>query len=149
MYQKFLMNLRQLRMIETRMAPKETKDKGISYMHMFWLFQATKDEAVPISQLKDAFNISASAATQFVNAWEKAGYVKRIRNPHDQRSSLISLSSKGIETITNAQKQMETQWLELSKYLGEVDTMHLYRITEKMISFCNIQESNEYEKEEN
>jgi len=52
MYQKFLMNLRQLRMIETRMAPKETKDKGISYMHMFWLYQASKEQAIPNKSTK-------------------------------------------------------------------------------------------------
>jgi DNA-binding MarR family transcriptional regulator len=146
MYQKFLMNLRQLRMIETRMAPKETKDKGISYMHMFWLYQASKEQAIPISQLKDAFNISASAATQFVNAWEKAGYIERIRNPHDQRSFLICLSSQGIEMITSAQAQMEAHWLEMSKLLGKEDTMHLYRIIEKITSFCNTRENTGYEE---
>ncbi len=147
MYQKFLMNLRQLRMIETRMAPKETRDKGVSYMYMFWLYQASKDQAIPISQLKDAFNISASAATQFVNAWEKSGYINRVRNPHDQRSTLISLSAKGLDMITHAQKQMESQWLELSKYIGNEDTMHLYRITEKIMNFCKIQERTDYEEE--
>jgi DNA-binding MarR family transcriptional regulator len=147
MYQKFLMNLRQLRMIETRMIPKDIKDKGISYMHLFWLYQASKNQAIPINHLKDAFNISASAATQFVNAWERAGYINRVRNPLDQRSTLISLSEKGMEMIVEAQTEMERQWDKLSKALGEEDTLHLYRIIEKITQFCHTQESQTHEEE--
>ena len=141
MYQKFLMNLRTLRMLETRMMPKDSKEKGISYMHLFWLYRNCENGAVPISHLRDAFNITASAATQFVNAWEKSGLVKRSTNPKDMRSSLIELSDKGVSLVKKAEEDMSRRWLEITSYLGDEDTQNLYRIIDKMVGYCELKEN--------
>jgi DNA-binding MarR family transcriptional regulator len=140
MYQKFLMNLRTLRMLEARMTPKDSKEKGISYMHLFWLHREALDHPVPISHMRDAFNISASAATQFVNALEKHGLVVRHRNPDDMRSSLIEVSAQGKVIVEAMEREMEQMWLEVTQYLGDEDTNNLYRIIDKMVGYCERRE---------
>ncbi len=139
--ESLVVNFKRIRLLEAKMfnSKKYNKDK-IPYHHLMILQQLTDEGPIPISKIKQEYNVSASAASQFVNHLEDAGYIYRIKNPQDQRSYLIELSDFGKETVENSTHYFIQETELLVDYLGIEDTQKLDEIVRKILQFCMIME---------
>lgn len=143
--ESLIINFKKMRLLEAKIFNKQShKTHKIPFHHLMILHQLTDEGPIPISMIKEKYNISASAATQFVNNLEKLGYIERIVNPNDHRSYLIALSKKGIIAVGNSETESMQVIEKLVDYLGVDDAIALQRIVDKILDFYyNLEEENE------
>ncbi|MGD9736578.1 MAG: MarR family winged helix-turn-helix transcriptional regulator [Solirubrobacterales bacterium] len=65
-----------------------------------------RSEAIRISDIADALQVDLSVASRHLHALEEKGYVERIADPEDGRSSLVKLSSAGREKLEAAHRRL-------------------------------------------
>lgn len=143
--ESLIINFKKIRILEAKIFNKQKHNKQqIPYHHLMILHQLIEEGPIPISRIKKEYNISASAATQFVKNLERSGYIVRVVNPSDHRSYLISLSKKGMEAVKNSTIESMQIIEKLVDYLGVEDTQTLQRIIDKTLNFYyNLEEENE------
>lgn len=141
--ESLIVNFKKIRLFEARLFnhPQHNKQQ-IPYHHLMILQQLTEEGPIPLSKIKNDYNISASAATQFVNKLEKNGYITRATNPDDHRSYLIQLSKKGKTAVDNSTIETHKFMEELLAYIGKEDTMKLKEIVDKIVEFYYLQQEN-------
>lgn len=66
-----------------------------------------------VADIATAFAIGIGAASKGVDRHEAQGWVARLPNPADRRSSLISLTERGAELVTEAEDSFHGQLEEL------------------------------------
>lgn len=139
--ESLVINFKRIRLLEAKMfnSKKYNEDK-IPYHHLMILQQLTDEGPIPISKIKHEYNVSASAATQFVGHLEQAGYIHRKKNPDDLRSYLIELSDLGKETVKNSTHYFIHITELLVDYLGVKDTKKLNEIVESILEFYKMME---------
>jgi len=59
-----------------------------------------------ISDIADALQVNISVASRHLHALEEKGYVERIADPEDGRSSLVKISSAGGEKLEAAHRRL-------------------------------------------
>lgn len=57
-------------------------------------------EGVPISKVAEHIGVTRASMTKIIENFEKLSLVERVANPNDKRSSLVSLTPKGMEEVT-------------------------------------------------
>jgi|SRR5690554_5115170 len=143
--ESLIINFKKIRLLEAKIFNKPSHNKQqIPYHHLMILQQLTDEGPVPISSIREKYNVSASAATQFVKNLEKSGYIIRVINPNDHRSYLITLSKKGFDAVGNSNIESMQVIEKLVDFLGTEDTLTLQRIVDKILYFYyNLEEENE------
>ncbi len=143
--ESLIINFKKIRILEAKIFNRKTHNKQqIPFHHLMILHQLIEEGPIPISVIKNEYNISASAATQFVKNLEKSGYIVRVLNPNDHRSYLISLSKKGMEAVESSTIESMQIIEKLVDFLGVDDTLTLQRIVDKTLNFYyNLEEENE------
>lgn len=148
LFESLVVNLKHIRLLEAKMFNSSKHNtKGIPFHHLMIMQRLTEDGAISISTIKREYNISASAATQFVQQLENKGYIHRIRNEQDKRSSLIKLSKLGEETSERVSKLFLEEIKLLVDYLGLEDSQKLNDILVRIMQFCIHMEELEHGQE--
>jgi DNA-binding MarR family transcriptional regulator len=93
---------------------------GISLTFAEFLSFTGKRGQCRVSDLADDLGVTHSGASRIVDRMEAEGLVARTSNPDDRRSSLISLTNRGIEVRAQAEDLMRGALQELlGSHLGE------------------------------
>lgn len=77
--------------------------------------------SVPVSALKEAMDVSAAAATQFIKRLEKCGYVTRETDHKDHRIVMVTLTDKGRQRVNQTKSDFEHALNGLVDALGQHD----------------------------
>lgn len=145
-FDSIVLNLRRLRSIDARFFQQFVNDKNIPYQHLMMIQFLGKDGPVPINRIKDFYHFSAPAATQLVTLLETQGYLSKVKDENDKRSSLVYLSDFGLKTLYEGVKLYEEGLNPLMTYLGEDDSNNFNRILERMIEYFDTMQDNNEKK---
>ncbi len=90
-------------------------------------------QGIPMNELAERILYSKSGFTRVVDRMEEAGFVRRVRPPHDRRSILVLLTETGIETKDRA-RRYHRDGIErhFSRHLTDTDIKALIRALEKI-----------------
>ncbi|SIN96661.1 MarR family winged helix-turn-helix transcriptional regulator [Halodesulfovibrio marinisediminis] len=79
---------------------EKTTGFSLNYFKALRLLYVCFPNGVPISQVAEHVGITRTSMTQIINNLENQGLIKRVANPRDKRSSLVSLTAEGMEEVT-------------------------------------------------
>jgi DNA-binding MarR family transcriptional regulator len=148
LFESLVVNLKHIRLLEAKMfTSSKHNTEGIPIHHLMIMQRLTDEGPISISTIKREYNVSASAATQFVQHLEKKGYIHRVRSEKDKRSFLIKLSDLGKETTQRVSKLFLEETKVLVDYLGLEDSQKLNDILVKIMQFYAQMEELENEQE--
>jgi DNA-binding MarR family transcriptional regulator len=82
-----------------------------------------KEGSVPVSALKEAMDVSAAAATQFIKRLEKCGYVTRETDQKDHRIVMVTLTELGKQRVNQTKADFEKALTGLVNALGPQDVV--------------------------
>lgn len=109
---------------------------GASFDVMATLRRAGAPYALSPGDLMASTMVTSGTMTHRINLLEKAGLIKRVKNPDDGRGFLISLSPQGLEVIDEAvTAHVETQ-AQLAAALTDEQIAQLDRLLKQfLVSF--------------
>lgn len=87
-----------------------------------------KRKALSVTELSSLLQITSAGVTHLVNPLEAAGYVERLRDPHDRRIVLVGLTGKGAEVAQALITEIQGQLIGLVNHLGEEESKTLIRL---------------------
>lgn len=87
-----------------------------------------KSEEIGPSELSDILHMSRPRVTATVSALKKKGFVSTEMDENDRRRQRVNISKKGIEFIKQKQENVENNFEEFIRGIGEKDTLELIRI---------------------
>lgn len=87
-----------------------------------------KSEEMGPSELSDRLHMSRPRVTATVSALKRKGFVSTETDENDRRRQRVNISKKGIEFIRQKQENVENNFEEFIKGIGEKDTLELIRI---------------------
>jgi DNA-binding MarR family transcriptional regulator len=81
------------------------------------VFPFVPPEGITVSELAELARVRKQTMAEAVEQLERMGYVERRPNPHDRRSRLVFLTSRGesVKPVTHATAaRVEERWAELT-----------------------------------
>lgn len=90
-------------------------------------FVACSDRPVLVGEIGDWLGVHPTSATNNVERLEATGYVRRQPHPSDRRSTLVELTSRGIEVMDEATASVVEERFGLA-HLDPSDLVQLDRI---------------------
>jgi DNA-binding MarR family transcriptional regulator len=81
------------------------------------VFPFVPPEGITVSELAELARVRKQTMAEAVEQLERMGYVERRPNPHDRRSRLVLLTSRGesVKPVTHATAaRVEERWAELT-----------------------------------
>ena len=115
------------------------KNFGISIPQLLTLKFLNETEGYK-STIKEMLSLNASTVTGIVARLEQKGFVARLPDPKDKRSTPIVLTSKGAELLKNTQESLHEK---ISKNLDLISDQEYQKILvsfETIIDFLNIED---------
>lgn len=82
---------------------------GLTLPQYYLLLPLEQGDAVPVCRLAESAGIAAPTATRFIDAFERAGIVRRERSPEDRRTVLVSLTRTGEKSLARKHEQLMTR----------------------------------------
>jgi len=139
--QALLLQMRKLRMMESKIIRlTSSHDDKIPIHHLMMLVHLTESGPIPIRKIKEEFRVSASAATQLIDALEKEHFIHKTRDEHDRRSMKIELSDFGREKISSYYRELEKYMEQLVDHVGSKKMIEAIEIYEKIDEFNRLME---------
>lgn len=139
--QALLLQMRKLRMMESKIIRlTSSHDDKIPIHHLMMLVHLTESGPIPIRKIKEEFRVSASAATQLIDALEKEHFIHKKRDELDRRSMKIELSDFGREKITSYYRELEKYMEQLVEHVGSKKMIEAIEIYEKIDEFNRLME---------
>jgi DNA-binding MarR family transcriptional regulator len=92
-------------------------------------------ERRPLSQqaIGARLRIDRSTMVSLIDDLERAGYVKRERNPDDRRANVIMLTPAGGKAQARAEKAVDAHALQFFGQLSEAERKELHRLLARLI----------------
>jgi DNA-binding MarR family transcriptional regulator len=89
----------------------------------------------PFSQqaIGERLRIDRSTMVSLIDDLERAGYVKRERNPDDRRAYVITLTPAGKKTQARAEKAVDARALEFFGRLSQAEREELHRLLARLV----------------
>src|SRR5580700_8057956 len=91
----------------------------LTVMQMYTLCLLEADKSIPMNSLSTTLHCDASNITGIVDRLFQQKYIRREENPHDRRSKMLTLTSKGVKLCgkiaESLEKNQPTTLNELSK----------------------------------
>ncbi|CAI8218746.1 MAG: MarR family transcriptional regulator [Flavobacteriaceae bacterium] len=118
------------------------KNFGISIPQLLTLkfLNETEGYKSTMKGIKEMLSLNASTVTGIVARLEQKGFVARLPDPKDKRSTPIVLTSKGAELLKNTQESLHEK---ISKNLDLISDQEYQKILvsfETIIDFLNIED---------
>lgn len=104
-------------------------------------------EPVKMNEISQYFNITPAAVSQGIKAFEKKGWVERIRLEDDRRSVYITVTKEARDHMKACAERMSENLAAFISLLGEEDAQALVRILEKGILFTKAHHNCSHKKE--
>ena len=89
------------------------------------VFQRINPEGSRLADLAAAAQVSKQTLSSIVDQLERAGYVRRVPDPHDARARMVTITTRGQELIdagTPVVREVEEAW---EAHLGKARTRQL------------------------
>jgi DNA-binding MarR family transcriptional regulator len=95
----------------------------------------TDPERGSLSQqaIGERLRIDRTTMVALIDDLERAGYVKRERNPDDRRAYVISLTAAGRRAQTRAEKAVDEHALQFFGRISEPERQELHRLLARLI----------------
>jgi DNA-binding MarR family transcriptional regulator len=77
--------------------------------------------------------IDRTTMVSLIDGLERAGYVKRERNPDDRRAYVITLTAAGRRAQGRAEKAVDADALQFFGRLSEAERQELHRLLARLI----------------
>lgn len=139
--QALLRQMRKLRMMESKIIRlTSSHEDKIPIHHLMMMVHLTESGPIPIRKIKEEFRVSASAATQLIDALEKEHFILKTRDELDRRSIKIELSDFGREKITSYYRDLEKYLERLVDHIGSEKMIEAIEIYEKIDEFNRLME---------
>lgn len=139
--QALLRQMRKLRMMESKIIRlTSSHDDKIPIHHLMMIVHLTESGPIPIRKIKEEFRVSASAATQLIDALEKEHFILKTRDELDRRSIKIELSDFGREKIASYYRDLEKYLERLVDHIGSEKMIEAIEIYEKIDEFNRLME---------
>lgn len=90
-------------------------------------------DKVKLSEISNHFHVTPPAVSQMIRVLEDGGYIERVILKNDRRSVYVCISEKGIDTLKEADKVVNKEFVRLVEHLGENDALELLRIMKKCV----------------
>lgn len=81
----------------------------------------------------ERLRIDRTTMVALIDELERAGYVKRERNPDDRRAYVISLTAAGRRTHARAEKAVDEHALQFFGQISEPERQELHRLLARLI----------------
>lgn len=106
---------------------------------LFVLFHAEKRHGKKLrsSDLGKRLRISKPSVTQTLQALENKGFVERLKNPEDKRSTYIVLTEKGQQAIKDGAHRFQSNFDDMKNYLGEENMQILIELLNKLTKYLH------------
>ena len=103
-----------------------TQELGVSPLEGHVLTYLRKYAPAPVGELVRVFGLKQSTFTSLLDRLERAGLVRRERNPDDRRSLLVHITVQGRELTTRLNRMLEKLEDDIRTRLrrGEVKGFH-------------------------
>jgi DNA-binding MarR family transcriptional regulator len=104
-------------------------EPGVSYVRLRLLhaLECHADRAMTMSELAKALDVTQRRITSLVDALEADGLIERRPHPTDGRSTIASLTSKG---ITQQKATWESRQTEIGRAFGDLSPTHQKQLLE-------------------
>lgn len=112
---------------------------GLTVKHfgvMTFLRQETEQgEGGSLSQqaIGERLRIDRTTMVSLIDDLERAGYVKRARNPDDRRAYVITLTAAGRKAQARAEEAVDAHALQFFGQLSEAERQELHRLLARLI----------------
>lgn len=119
---------------------KHTQEFGLSHAKFstLLLLYCSEDYRLTMTEISQQKHVTRTNITKLVDALENDGYVERLSDPFDRRSSIITLSDKGLTTITDRLQQYwdKQKWMfdDFPVYIQEQICRVLYKLIANFMS---------------
>jgi DNA-binding MarR family transcriptional regulator len=81
----------------------------------------------------ERLRIDRSTMVSLIDDLERAGYVKRERNPDDRRAYMITLTAAGRRAQARAEKAVDAHALQFFGQLSEAERQELHRLLARLV----------------
>jgi len=81
----------------------------------------------------ERLRIDRTTMVSLIDDLERAGYVKRARNPDDRRAYVITLTAAGRRAQARAEEAVDTHALQFFGQLPEAERQELHRLLSRLI----------------
>lgn len=86
------------------------EENGLTMMQTRILMEITQCEHPTVGSLGSVIGLSSGNASAMCKKLEKAGLIKRIRDPEDERYVILTLTAAGKETITKIEGALDNKY---------------------------------------
>jgi MarR family transcriptional regulator, organic hydroperoxide resistance regulator len=100
----------------------------MSLAQYYLLLPLEQGSAMPVCQLAERAGIAAPTATRFIDAFERAGIVRRERPVSDRRTVLVSLTPAGQERLARKHEQLRGRRRRLYEQLAPEERQQSERL---------------------
>lgn len=118
--------------------------EGIRYKDvniLQFIYKSSPEHQITITELATYLKITTAAASQSVSAYEKQGWVKRIRSEQDRRVVYVKVSDTVKDQFEKKMNEYDELIEKFLAYLGEEDAEKFCDIVEKTVSFFEVIEN--------
>lgn len=92
-----------------------------------------KNETATLSEISEITMSDPASTTRTINSMEKAGWVKRMANPKDQRQSLVSLTAKGRKQTVMANELRQAIAVKVNQTLSKDEGVLVSKLMTKIV----------------
>ncbi|MCF0106298.1 MAG: winged helix-turn-helix transcriptional regulator, partial [Holdemanella sp.] len=127
-------DIRMMKYLRKQKSPVEgIRYKDINVLN--YIYKASQDHKTTISDLSNYLNVTTAAASQSVSAYEKQGWVKRVRSNEDRRVVYVQLTDQILIPFENKMKEYNVVIGKFIDYLDQEEAQQLCKIIGKTITF--------------
>ena len=108
------------------------KPLGLTYTQYIVLMVLWEKESVNVGQLGEILHLDAGTLTPLLKRLEKAGFVTRERSKEDERITLVTITSEGME-LKEKCKDIPFKLASQGGALNEKETKELYKLLYKFL----------------
>jgi DNA-binding MarR family transcriptional regulator len=118
------------------MADRALKPLGLNTRH-FGVMTLLRDqeaggESASQQAIGERLRIDRTTRVALIDDLERAGYVKRDRNPDDRRASVITLTAAGRKAQVRAEKAIDSDARQFFGRLSEPERQQLHRLLRRL-----------------
>jgi DNA-binding MarR family transcriptional regulator len=110
---------------------------GMRLRHFITLSYLRDHESVPQQQMCETLSIDANNLVLLLNSLERAGHVRRRRDPEDRRRHLVELTAAGRRALDRAERAQETIEDELLAPLSAEERATLHALLTRALAAAN------------
>jgi len=139
-YSEIMISVRKIVRAINLESKRVEKNFGISIPQLLTLkhLKETPDYKTTMRSLREFLSLNASTVTGIVSRLETKGYIARLPDPSDKRSTPIVLTSKGDELIKKTNLSLHEKISKNLEALNEEEYSAIVESFQTIINFLNI-----------